>query len=107
MIDIPRRSPARITAQAAAAMPRWALVSLLAAFIVPGLFGHELWPQDATGFARMWSMTHGAAEHWLFPDIAGVPAVRDGPLPYWFGAALIRWFGGRFGETNAAAAAKS
>ncbi len=86
-------------------MPRWALVSLLAAFIVPGLFGHELWPQDATGFARMWSMAHGAAGHWLFPDIAGVPAVRDGPLPYWFGAALIRCFGGRFGETNAAAAA--
>ncbi len=86
-------------------MPRWALVSLLAAFIVPGLFGHELWPQDATGFARMWSMAHGAAGHWLFPDIAGVPAVRDGPLPYWFGAALIRWFGGPLGETNAAAAA--
>jgi len=105
MIEAPRRSPAQVSAQAAAPMPRWALASLLIAFIVPGLFGHDLWPQDAAGFGRMWAMAHGSATDWLLPNVAGASATQGGPLPYWFGAILIRLVGSIVGDTNAAAAA--
>jgi hypothetical protein len=99
------RSPANVSAQAAAGMPRWALVLLLAAFIVPGLFAHDLWPQDAAGFGRMWSMAQGTAADWLLPNVAGLPTPQSGPLPSWVGAVFIRLAGRFVGDTNAAAAA--
>ena len=105
MIDAPRRSPAHISAQAAAALPRWALALLVLAFLLPRLFGHDLWPQDAVGFGKMWSMAHGTLADWLLPNVAGAPEVEGGPLPYWLGAILILAFGPLIGDTNAAAAA--
>jgi 4-amino-4-deoxy-L-arabinose transferase-like glycosyltransferase len=105
MIDAPRRSPAHISAQAAAALPRWALLLLLLAFLLPRLFGHDLWPQDAVGFGKMWSMAHGTLRDWLLPNVAGAPDVEGGPLPYWLGAVLVLVAGPLIGETNAAAAA--
>jgi hypothetical protein len=105
MIEAPRRSPAHISAQAAAPLPRWALACLLLAFIVPGLFGHDLWPQDATGFGQMWSMAHGTLSDWLLPNVAGAAELQGGPLPYWLGALLILAAGPLIGDVNAAAAA--
>ena len=105
MIESLRRSPAKVSAQAAAPLPHLALVGLLAAFLVPGLFGHDLWPQDAPGFGRMWAMAQGTATDWLLPNVAGALALQGGPLAYWFGAILIRLCGGLIGDTNAAAAA--
>lgn len=105
MIEAPRRSPARVSAQAAAPMPRWALAALLVVFLVPGLFGHDLWPQDAPGFGRMWAMARGSLADWLLPNVAGAAALQGGPLAYWFGAVLIRGIGSFVGDTNAAAAA--
>ena len=104
MIDTLHRSPANVSAQAAAPMPRWALVFLLAAFILPGLFGHDLWPQDAAGFGRMWAMAQGGLADWLFPQIAGALVTQEGPLPYWLGALAVRLGGSLIGDTNAAAA---
>jgi hypothetical protein len=86
-------------------MPRWALLCLLVAFIVPGLFGHDLWPPDAPGFGRMWAMANGTGADWLLPNVAGALATQGGPLPYWFGAVLVRFGGSLVGDTNAAAAA--
>ncbi len=86
-------------------MPRWALAALLVAFILPGIFGHELWPQDATGFGRIWAMASGNAADWLFPNVAGALAPQGGPLPYWVGAALVRALGSLIGNVNAAATA--
>ncbi len=105
MIEAPRRSPAHISAQAAEPMPRWALAGLLLAFIVPGLFGHDLWPQDAIGFGQMWSMAHGTLADWLMPNVAGAPALQGGPLPAWLGSVLIMVAGPLAGDVNAAAAA--
>src|ERR1700688_38532 len=105
MIESVHRSPAQVSAQAAAAMPRWALACLLCAFILPGLFGHDLWPKDATGFGRMWAMSQGTLADWLLPSVAGARAPEGGPLPYWVGALLVRLFGSLVGDTNAAAAA--
>lgn len=98
------RSPARVTAQAAASLPRWALLSLLLAFIVPGLFGHDLWPEDATGFGRMWTMVHGGPIDWLLPNVAGVPTPTAGPLPSWVGALFVLALGRWIGDAQAAAA---
>jgi len=99
-----RRSPARVSANAALPLPRGALGGLLVAFLVPGLFGHDLWPPDAAGFGRMWAMASGSVNDWLLPNVAGAPAVQGGPLAYWFGAILIRLAGGLVGDANAAAA---
>jgi hypothetical protein len=103
-VEIPHRSPARVSAQAAAALPRWALVCLLFAFIVPGLFGHDLWPDDATGFGRMWTMAHGRPVDWLLPNVAGSLTPQAGPLPAWVGAAMIVLLGRFIGDPAAAAA---
>jgi len=81
------------------------MASLLLAFIVPGLFGHDLWPQDAVGFGQMWSMAHGTLSDWLLPNVAGAPVLQGGPLPYWLGALLILLAGPFVGDVNAAAAA--
>jgi hypothetical protein len=105
MIEAPRRSPAHISAQAAVPLPRWALACLLIAFIVPRLFGHDLWPQDAAGFGQMWTMAHGGLADWLLPNVSGAPELQGGPLPYWVGAVLIRVAGPLVGDVNAAAAA--
>jgi 4-amino-4-deoxy-L-arabinose transferase-like glycosyltransferase len=104
MTETLHRSPAHISAQAAAGLPRWALVCLSLAFIVPGLFGHNLWPQDAAGFGRMWSMAQGTAIDWLLPNVAGTPTPQVGPLPSWVGAVMILLFGKYIGDTQAAAA---
>jgi len=85
-------------------MPRWALCALLIAFILPGIFGHELWPQDGVGFGRMWAMASGNLADWLLPNVAGAPA-PGGPLPYWIGAVLVLALGPFVGNTNAAGAA--
>jgi len=81
------------------------MACLLIAFIVPGLFGHDLWPQDAVGFGQMWSMAHGTLADWLLPNVAGAPELQGGPLPYWLGAVLIVVAGPLVGDVNAAAAA--
>ncbi len=84
-------------------MPRWALLLLLLAFIVPGLYGHELWPPDGPGFGRIWSMAQGGISDWLLPNVAGAQAPQGGPLPFWVGAVLVRLLGGVIGDGNAAA----
>jgi len=105
MMEPLRRSPAKVSAQAAAALPHGALLGLLVAFLVPGLFGHDLWPPDAAGFGRMWTMARGELVDWLLPNVAGAPTPQGGPLAYWFGAILIWAAGWLIGDTNAAAAA--
>jgi 4-amino-4-deoxy-L-arabinose transferase-like glycosyltransferase len=93
-----RPSPARVTAAAAAKLPRWALAILLAAYIVPGLFGRDPWADDATGFGLMWTMAHGHAADWWLPNVAGAALPEEGPLPFWLGAAAIAAFGGLLGD---------
>lgn len=98
-----RPSPAKISAAAAAKLPRWALLALLAAFILPGLLGREPWTlKDAAAFGVMWTMAQGGAADWLLPNIAGSPAADAGPLAGWVGALLIRVAGESLGAPAAA-----
>lgn len=96
-----RPSPARVSAAAAAKLPRAVLLALIAAYIVSGLFGRDAWPEDdATGFGVMWTMAHGG--HWLLPAVTGEPVALDGPLAYWAGALSILLLGGTLGDLTAA-----
>ncbi len=98
-----RPSPARVTEAAAAKLPRWMFFGLLAAYIVPGLFGRDPWSlEDASAFGVMWTMAHGDAVAWWLPSVVGEPLPEEGPLPFWIGALLIRLFGGLFGDIVAA-----
>jgi 4-amino-4-deoxy-L-arabinose transferase-like glycosyltransferase len=99
--DPDRPTPSRLSAEAAVALPRAVLVALLLAFALPGVFGRDLWPEDASAFGRMWTMAHGIATDWWFPNVAGQATPQDGPFPFWLGAVSIRVLGGWLGETAA------
>jgi 4-amino-4-deoxy-L-arabinose transferase-like glycosyltransferase len=92
-----------VTEAAAAKLPRWMLLALLAAYVVPGLFGRDPWSlEDASAFGVMWTMAQGGTAEWLLPGIVGQPLPEEGPLPFWIGALLIRLFGGLLGAVDAA-----
>ena len=99
--DRDRPTPSRLSAEGAVPLPRPALLALLLAFALPGVFGRDLWPEDAAAFGRMWTMAHGTLADWWFPNVAGMATPQDGPFPFWLGAAAIRTLGGWLGETTA------
>jgi 4-amino-4-deoxy-L-arabinose transferase-like glycosyltransferase len=101
MLERRRPTPARLTAEAAVRLPRVALLALLVAFLLPGLAGRDLWPEDASAFGRMWTMAHGSVSDWWLTNVAGLPTPQDGPLPFWPGAWAIRWLGTSVGEAQA------
>jgi 4-amino-4-deoxy-L-arabinose transferase-like glycosyltransferase len=97
-MDLPRSSPARLTALATLKLPRGGLFGLCLLYILPGLVGRDPWKsEDATGFGVMWSMAHGTLRDWLIPNVAGATVFDSGPLTYWLGAGSIKLFEGSFG----------
>jgi 4-amino-4-deoxy-L-arabinose transferase-like glycosyltransferase len=57
-------------------------VLICAAWILPGLIGHDPWkPDEATVFGVVYSMLRDGT--WLLPNIAGTPAYEYPPLFYW------------------------
>jgi 4-amino-4-deoxy-L-arabinose transferase-like glycosyltransferase len=82
-------TPALVTQRGAQRLPRWALILLCAAYLLPGQFGREPWKNaDITAFGYMASIAEGRSA-WMAPALAGQPA--DGALlPYWIGAAAIK-----------------
>jgi 4-amino-4-deoxy-L-arabinose transferase-like glycosyltransferase len=98
-----RPSPARVTEAAAAKLPRWMLLALLVAYVVPGLFGRDPWSlEDASSFGVMWTMAQGGAAEWWLPGVLGQPLAEEGPLAFWLGAVMILIFGPVFGAIDAA-----
>lgn len=92
-----------MTEAAAAKLPRWLLVVVLVAYVVPGLFGRDPWSlDDAAAFGVMWTMAQGGLTDWLLPGVAGQLLPEEGPLPFWVGATLIRLLGGVLGAVDAA-----
>lgn len=93
--------PVRLAAAATLALPRWALFGLGLLYILPGLFGRELWKEDAASFGVMWTMANGALADWLAPNLAGLPMYEEGPLAFWLGAVCIKLFGWLIGDPMA------
>jgi 4-amino-4-deoxy-L-arabinose transferase-like glycosyltransferase len=71
----------------------WPLAALAAAFLLPGLVGHDPWKtEDALGFGVVHQML--ASGDWLRPMLAGEPFYEDGPLFFWVAAIFVRLLGG-------------
>ena len=81
--------PALVTQRGAQRLPRWALLALCAAWIIPGFVARDPWRNaDVTAFGIMSAMAEGRTD-WLSPTLGGL-AVTGAPLPHWIGAVFIQ-----------------
>jgi 4-amino-4-deoxy-L-arabinose transferase-like glycosyltransferase len=73
------------------AVPLAWLLLLAAAWLLPGLVGHDPWKQDETYvFASIYHLLQGG--DWVVPMLAGEPFMEKPPLYYWAGAGLAQAF---------------
>ncbi len=69
------------------------LLGLLAAWLVPGLFGHDPWkPDEAYTFGLVYHIVQNG--DWLVPTLAGEPFMEKPPLFFWTAALFAQSFGG-------------
>jgi len=81
-------SPAIVTQDAARRLPRWALLLLCVAYVVPGYVGRDPWKNaDIAAFGTMLELAASPfGPGWLHPTLMGTPADTSALLPYWLGA---------------------
>lgn len=83
-------TPAIVTQNAVSPLPRWALILLCIAYVVPGFVGRDPWKSaDVTAFGYMLELAQGRTP-WLNPLLGGMPPDTEGLLPYWLGAWAIK-----------------
>lgn len=83
-------TPAIVTQNAVSPLPRWALLLLCIAYIVPGFIGRDPWKSaDVTAFGYMLELAQGHTP-WLSPLLGGMAPETEGLLPYWLGAWAIQ-----------------
>jgi len=100
-------TPAIVAQSAVHALPRWALVLLCLAYVLPGFVARDPWRMaDMEAFGYMRELALGGAD-WLHPTLADLPP-PDGLLAYWLGAfalQVLHWaapnLGGEMGEMAA------
>ena len=70
-------------------LPLAVLVLLVAAFLIPGLTGHDPWKQDET---YIFSIVHHMmlTGDWIVPHASGEPFMEKPPLYYWAAALLSK-----------------
>ena len=65
------------------------IVALAAAWILPGLLGHDPWkPDEAYTFGLVYSLLHGGS--WIVPTLADEPFMEKPPLFYWSAALMAK-----------------
>ncbi|HUO43891.1 MAG TPA: hypothetical protein VMT94_03135 [Burkholderiales bacterium] len=75
------------TAAARATLPLWGVCVLAAAWILPGLVGHDPWkPDEAYTFGIVYHELHGG--DWVVPELAQEPFMEKPPLYYLSAAAV-------------------
>lgn len=85
----PPVTPALVTRSSARRLPRWALIGLTAAYVLPGLVGRDPWRNaDLVAFAQMIGIAQGRIS-WLSPTLGGVPLADTAWLPNGIGAVFI------------------
>ena len=83
-------SPAIVPQSAVRRLPRWALLLLCLAYIVPGFVGRSPWRgDDMTALGYMQALAQGQTA-WLAPLLGGLAPQADGLLAYWIGAAALK-----------------
>jgi len=84
-------NPAIVTQDAARSLPRWTLLLLCLAYVVPGYVGREPWKNaDIAAFGVMQELLDASGwQSWLQPTLMGLPADPNAPLAYWLGAAAM------------------
>ena len=83
-------TPAIVTQNAVSPLPRWALLLLCIAYVVPGFVGRDPWKNaDVTAFGYMLELAQGRTP-WLGPLLGGMPPETEGLLPYWLGAWAVQ-----------------
>ncbi|MDP4078172.1 hypothetical protein [Acidovorax sp. A1169] len=84
-------TPAIVTQNAVRPLPRWALMLLCIAYVVPGFVGRAPWKSaDITAYGYMLELAQGRTS-WLNPLLGGMAPETEGLLPYWLGALAIQW----------------
>ncbi len=84
-------TPAIVAQSAVRRLPRWSLLLLCLAYVVPGYVGRDPWrmaDMEAFGYMRELALGHTS---WLAPRMAGLPPESEGLLSYWLGALALRW----------------
>lgn len=81
-------SPAIVTQDAVRSLPRWALLLLCLAYVVPGYVGREPWRSaDIAAFGHMLELAGSTRwQDWWQPTLMSIPADTSALLPYWLGA---------------------
>ncbi len=83
-------TPAVVAQAAVRRLPRWALLLLCLAYVLPGFIGREPWKnQDMTSFGIMRELAIGESSWWaprLMEQVLEIPAL----LPYWLGAWAVQ-----------------
>lgn len=95
-------TPARLTANASAKLPRLVLLVLAIAYVLAGLYGRDPWKtDDVLSLAAMLSVLQSQGTDWLIPHLGDLKLTQDGPLSIWVGAILIHVFSPLLGEIAA------
>ena len=95
-------SPAIVAQNAVQRLPRWALLLLCLAYVVPGFVGRAPWRStDMAAFGIMRELALGHTD-WMAPLLAGRPPDTEGLLPYWLGAWSMQAFDSLLGIELAA-----
>ncbi len=87
-------NPAIVAQNAVRRLPRWALLLLCVAYVLPGFWGRSPWKaHDIEAFGFMMQLAQPAAGEvasWFKPSLMGNPDSQLALLPYWLGAFFIR-----------------
>ena len=82
-------TPAIVSQREVQRLPRWALIMLCAAYILPGLVGRDPWRNsDLITFGFINALANEQTS-WLSPELMGISA-QGGLLPYWIGAVFVK-----------------
>ncbi len=82
-------TPAIVAQSAVRRLPRWAVVLLVLAYVLPGFWGREPWKTiDMSSLGIMIDLAQGRADWWA-PSFLGQTPEAPALLPYWLGAWVL------------------